>query len=456
MVFKRFWRAGMATALVLAMQGPAFAETLKQALEYAYANNPNIMSALLSVKASAEDIAARKAGKLPTIGFSADATNAWSIGTESGFNNNVNFSGGFSYRHVLWDNYRTDAQIEQARALTEVATYAMRNQEQNVLLSVAQAYMNVIRDTQLVNLRAENMRFFQAQLDSAGERLRIGEGTRIDVSQSQARLAQATASYRVAIGNLQISQASYERWVGRKPSNLVADFNFNGLVPTALEPAIRSAESRHPAVLSAQASIRVSQAGFEAARAAFGPTLTLIGSLCTINCFGNSQTNPGQAGVSGTVGLQLNIPIYSGGANGAAMRKANILQIQSEFDALSTRDQVRESVTTAWATLQNANAQIQSARTAVESQRLVVEGVVAERDVGQSTTLDVLNAQAELTSAQESLIGATATRTIASFSLIAATGRLNARDLRLNVQIKSAAGYIAQVEQIWSDFEFIE
>ena len=456
MLPKRLLRAGAIIAALAFMQGPALAVTLKQALEYAYANNPDIMSALLSVKASAEDIAARKAGKLPSIGFSADFTNAFSIGTDSGFNSAADFSGGFSYRQTLWDNFRTESQIEQARALTEVATYAMRNQEQNVLLSVAQAYMNVIRDTQLVELRAENMRFFQAQVDSSDERLRIGEGTRIDVSQARARLAQATASYRVAIGNLQISQASYERWVGRKPSNLSADYNFNGLVPSALEPAIRSAETRHPAVLSAQASIRVSQAGYEAARAAFGPTLTLIGNLCTINCFGNSPTNPGQAGVSGSVGLQLSIPIYSGGANGAAMRKANLLAIQSEFESLSTRDQVREAVTTAWATLQNANAQIQSARTAVESQRLVVEGVVAERDVGQSTTLDVLNAQAELTSAQESVIGATATRTIASFSLIAATGRLNARDLRLNVQIKSADGYIAAVEEIWSDYAFIE
>jgi outer membrane protein len=334
----------------------------------------------------------------------------------------------------------------------------MQNQEQNVLLSVVNAFMGVVRDTQLVDLRAENMRFFQAQLDSANERLRIGEGTRIDVSQAQARLAQATASYRVAIGNLQISQASFERWVGHKPRNLSASYDFGKLLPGALQPAISSAEQNHPAVLSAKASIRVSQAGYEAAKAAFGPTLSLIGSLCTINCFSSSGNSPlaGQLGISGSVGLQLSIPIYSGGANGAAVRKANLLATQSEFQALSARDQVRESVISAWSTLQNANAQIESARTAVESGKLVVEGVIAERDVGQRTTLDVLNAQAELTSAQEALIGATATRTIASFSLIAATGKLSARALGLKVQIRDGSGYVAKVEEIWADLARVE
>jgi outer membrane protein len=138
------------------------------------------------------------------------------------------------------------------------------------------------------------------------------------------------------------------------------------------------------------------------------------------------------------------------------VRKANILQIKSEVDALSARDQVREAVISAWSSMQNAAAQIQSAQSAVESGQLVLEGIIQERDVGQRTTLDVLNAQADVTSSREGLIQATSTRIIAAFALIAATGRLSARDLGLNVEIKSGEAYAAKVEDIWAELRSID
>jgi outer membrane protein len=160
--------------------------------------------------------------------------------------------------------------------------------------------------------------------------------------------------------------------------------------------------------------------------------------------------------MAGSVSLSLTVPLYAGGSLGASVRKANLEQIQSEVDALSTRDQVRESVISAWSSMQNAIAQIQSAESAVASGQLVVEGLIQERDVGQRTTLDVLNAQAELTSAREGLISATSSRVIAAFALVAATGRLSPAELGLNVEVKSADGYIATVEDVWQELRAID
>jgi outer membrane protein len=294
--------------------------------------------------------------------------------------------------------------------------------------------------------------FFQAQLDSSESRLRLGEGTQIEVSQSNTRLAAAVASYRAAVASLQTSQAAFERWVGVKPSSLSRDYDFNGALPSSIDAAVASAESEHPAILTARAAIRAAQAGSDAARAAFGPTLSLIGSLCGVGCF----NNPHQGGMTGSFQLQLTVPIYAGGALGAGVRKANIEQIKSEVDALATRDQVRESVVSAWASLQNATAQIQSAQSAVESGQLVVQGNIQERDVGQKTTLDVLNAQAELTQAREALISASAGRLIASFALLAASGRLSPNYLRLRVEVHSADGYVATVEDVWQELRSID
>lgn len=447
-------RAGALAVVLGCVPFAAHAESLKEALASAYTNNPTIMSALLDVKSTAEGIALAKSGKLPSIGISATSGASWQVGNPSPSAEEFSVNWGqvsASYNQTLFDNFKTDAEIEQARALTELSTYSLRNQEQNVLLSVVQAYYAVIRDTQLVQLRADNMKFFDAQVSSANDRLRLGEGTKIDVSQASTRQAAAVASYQAAIASLQASQASYQRWVGHKPKNLSGDYTFGKTLPTSIDSAIASAEERHPALLSARAAIRVAQAGSDAASAAFGPKLSMIGSICAVGCFGID--NPG---ATGSVNFQLTIPIYAGGALGASIRKANIEQIKSEVDALSARDQIRESVISAWSSLQNSSAQIESAQSAVESGQLVVDGTVQERDVGQKTTLDVLNAQAELTSAREGLIQARASKMIAAFALLAASGRLSAEDLRLNVEIHSADGYIAKVEDVWQELRALD
>lgn len=428
------------------------AESLREALARAYRNNPNILAALLSVKSTAEGIALARAGKLPSLSVNGSAGVSSRLLEGSDWTSGTNASLSLDYRQTLFDNYKTDAEIEQARAGTEVAKYALRNAEANVLLSVAQSYYQVIRDTQLVQLRSDNMAFFEAQVTSAEDRLRLGEGTRIDVSQARARQAQAVASYRSAVASLQTSQASYERWVGHKPAGLSDKFDFNGMMPASIDAAIESANIRHPALLSARAGIRLAQAGSDAAAASFGPTLGLVAGIEAAHneLIGNTGS------ITASARLSLSIPIYAGGALGASMRKANIEQIKSEVDELAARDEIREAVISSWSTLQNAGSMIESAQSTVESTQLVVDGTIQERDVGQKTTLDVLDAQAELISAEETLIKARATRMIATFALISAAGRLSAEDLGLDVKVHSADGYIASVEEVWAELRALD
>lgn len=456
MQFSRLVRAAVAALTFAIVPATASAETLTEALAAAYANNPNIASALLSVHSAAESIALSKAGTRPTIGASADYSRGFSVtgGGNTTTSQSETASVGLSYNQTLFDNFRTDAQIRQAEALYDVARQGLRNAEQNVLLSAATAYMNVVRDTQLVQLRQENVGFLQAQVQSAQDRLQIGEGTRLDVSQAEASLAQAVSSYQSAINNLRISQASYERWVGRSPQNLTGTYRFGPELPTSLDEAMESSNARHPAVLASMAQIESAQHASEAARAAFGPTLNLIGQIGTQGQWSSvSQTGgpAGSSGLSGSVRLSLQVPIYSGGALGAQSRQANIGQIQSEVDAFATRDQVHESVIQAWAGLQTAIAQIESATAAVAASRLSLQGVIDQQEVGQATTLDVLNARANLTGVQESLISAQSQRIVAAFSLLAAAGKLNPIELGLPVEIFSADGYRQNVQDLWQE-----
>ena len=199
----------------------------------------------------------------------------------------------------------------------------------------------------------------------------------------------------------------------------------------------------------------MAQAGSDAASASFGPTLSLIGAIDATTSY-SSKLGGTSSALGGSAKLSLSIPIYSGGALSASLRKANIQQIQTEVDALSARDEIKESVISAWSSLQNANAQITSATTAVASGELSLEGVVQSRDVGQSTTLDVLNAQSELTSIREGLIQANAGKVIASFALVAATGHLTAEDLSLDVEVQTGEDYIAKVEDVWQELRALD
>ena len=448
-------RAGALALAIGLLTSTANAESLRSALESAYQNNPAIMSALLGVRSAAENIALARSAKLPSIGLSGTAGGSWSAPQGGDISTAFSTTASLGLNQTLFDNYKTEADIEQARAATQVSKYALRNTEQNILLAVVQAYYGVIRDTQLVQLRSDNLKFYDAQVSSAEDRLRLGEGTKIDVSQAKARQAAAVSTYRAAIASLQTSQASYERYVGRKPRNLSADFNFGNALPTSIDSAIASADDRHPALLSARAAIRVAQAGSDAASAAFGPTLSLVSALEASTTY-SSITESTSNDLRGSAQLKLSIPIYSGGALSASLRKANIEQVRSEVDALSTRDQIKESAISAWATLQNAKAQITSAEAGVASAQLVVEGIIQERDVGQKTTLDVLNAQAELTTAREALITSRSTRMIAAFSLLAAAGKLSPDALGLNIPVHSADGYIARVEDVWAELRALD
>src|SRR5690606_34052583 len=133
-------------------------------------------------------------------------------------------------------------------------------------------------------------------------------GTRIDVAQAEARLAQGDATYRAAQSSLEISQATFQRYVGVAPPSLDASHNFARLIPNSLQAALSEAEIGHPAILLSKAAIRAAQAGSDAAAASFGPSASITGQV------GNRWTvgGGGQDGLSASLGFSITVPIYAG------------------------------------------------------------------------------------------------------------------------------------------------
>ena len=450
---RRILKASVLALLVACTSvSAAQAQSITQALTAAYNYAPDLQSALLSAKAQAEGIVQAKSGLLPTIGASISGNKSASL-VDGSWSTGSSLTTGLSYNQTIYDNNRTNAQVEAARAAAEVAEYQIRNTEQNVLLQVVQAYMAVLSGRELLALRQENVSFFQAQLQSAQDRLDVGEGPRIDVAQAEARLAQGQAALQAAVGTLQSADATFQRLVGQRPQSLSTSHNYSNLVPRSIDSAISEAEIGHPAILLSKASIRAAQAGSDVAQAGYyGATASVTGQV------GTSWTGPSggpRDGISASLGFQISIPIYSGGRMGSSVRQANLNQIKSEVDAMSAYDQIREAVISAWTGIQSADAQITAAQAAVTSSNTVLDGVIQERDLGAATTLDVLNAQADLTSAREALINASNGKTIATFSLLSAMGRMTAEDLGLPVEVKTAVPYTQAVEDVWQELRTV-
>ena len=146
---------------------------------------------------------------------------------------------------------------------------------------------------------------------------------------------------------------------------------------------------------------------------------------------------------------RLSVPIYAGGTAAAKVRAAKETLGQRRIELDAARDTIRQAVISAWGQLDAARAQIRAAQAQVAAENLVLSGVIEQQKVGQSTTLDVLNAQQDLLNARVSLISAQHDRVIASYSLLAAIGKLNAEALALKVDRYDPVSHYKKVRDKW-------
>lgn len=441
MVFSRFLCVS-AFALVGFSATAAQAESLTSAMAHAYENNPEIASSFVDVRSARQDVVEAGGAHLPTIGAQLSLEQTFTNSPEGvgpdgrpigGANWSSSDRAGLSYSQTLYDNFASDAALLAAQAGYEAQVYSAANTEQTVLLNVATAYFNVLRDRRLVQIAQENLGFVQAQLQSAQDRLELGEGTNLDVAQAQAAVAQASAAYQSARSSLLSSEASYQLHVGHAPANLTTGFTVAPL-PGSMEAALAEARTSHPALMAAQAQVRARAHAAEQVRRNFGPELSVSASAGV-----GGFTSDAGVTQSASIGLNLTIPIFTPSRD-PSVERANLARISSELTSVATLDNLEEAIRSAWAGVQTAGAQIESATAAVAASRLALQAVIDQNELGEATTLDVLDARATLLSVEEQLVSAQMQRSLASYSLLSATGRLTARALGLPVLPRTAEG----------------
>jgi len=418
--------AASTAALLLGLVAvPVHAETLADAIALAYASNPTLQAQRASLRALDESWVQARSGFRPSV--SGSVTASYSETRIPALVGNIESNSGravLSLNQPIYTGGRVGAAVAAARGDILAGRESLRRVEAQILGGVIQSYMDVRRDQESLRIQTENVAVLQRQLEESRARFDVGEITRTDVAQSEARLAASVALRQSAQAQLAISRGSYTAVVGQAPGELAPPPSLEPLIPATIDGAMDIAEQDNAQIRAAQYAEDAGRARVAGARAERLPSLSLQASLGQSGVAQPLLTDTYTRSVSGAA--VLTIPLFSGGLTNSRVRAAvernNVDRITIEI----TRRSVIQSLTQAWSALIAARANIISTEQQVKSARLAAEGVHQEQQVGLRTTLDVLNAEQELRSAQLSQVNANHDAYVAAATVLSQMGHLTA------------------------------
>jgi outer membrane protein len=440
--------AALCSAVLISVPAAVSAETLPSALAAAYRNNPQLNAQRAQVRITDESVPQALSGYRPQISATADVgiSRTDSETTQGPLGGTTTPRGaGVTATQTIFNGFRTANRTRAAEGQVFAAREGLRVMEQQILLDAATAYMNVLRDTAILDLQRRNVEVLEEQLRQTRDRFNVGEVTRTDVAQAESRLAAARSSALVAQSNLSTSRAAYRRVIGNDPTGLTPGMPVDRLSPRTLAGAVSRGITENPLVTSAMYGVDVALLQVKINEGALYPTLTTQASVQQ-RYESSVQT---RASFAASLVAQLTIPIYQGGTEYSLIRQSKEQLGQQRLTMEQQRDQVRANVVQAWGLLEAAKAQIQAAQAQVTAAEVALNGVREEARVGQRTTLDVLNAQQELVNARVTLVTAQRDRVVNSYTLLNATGHLSPTVLGLGVPTYDPRVHYHQVRDAW-------
>lgn len=410
-------------------------ETLQEALAAAYVNNPTLEAARAQARAVDEQAIQARATFLPNVNLTGayvvGETDADDLATPSPADrltsDRQNGTYGLAVSQELFAGGRRLGQAGVARAAIAQAQEALRATEQAVLLQAVAAYRDVQREQEVVRIAENNVQVLTRQLQAARDRFEVGEITRTDVAQAQARLALGQSNLATARSNLEASRATYAEIIGRPPGTLAPAPPLPAL-PQSLDEAIEQGLELNPDLRRLRQNERGARSQVRVEAAGLAPSLSVVGRLERSENY--LQTDGlGREADSATATAQLSIPLFEGGFNWSRVRQArsNVERARSQVE--EARRGVIGAVTTAWHQFAATQRVIESSREQEAAAALALQGAEEELKVGLRTTLDVLDAQQEFLNAQLAVVRAERDAYVAAHALLQAIGRLDAETL---------------------------
>jgi outer membrane protein len=413
----------------------AHADTLKDALNAAYRTNPTLEGARAQQRATDENVPIEKSGALPSLNATGTYTEFLKQSSSSFVSPERSAGAQLNLSVPIYQGGATRNGIRAAETRDLAGRANLRGSESSLFSQVVGAYMDVILQEAVVGLNANNVHVLQVNLESTRDQFQIGQLTRTDVAQSESRLALAEGDLRTAQANLVTARERYVQLVGKAPTDLQPPPPLPGL-PATVTDAVGDALKNNPDLIAAQENADAAGFDIEAAGAARLPKVSLFvngGATDYLGTLGSSLIGPvQQLQTTAQAGVQVTMPLYQGGRPAAQERQAQERASQALEQVVATERSVIQQVRSAYSAWQASQAIITSSQTAVSAAALSLEGTRAEQTVGTRQILDILNAEQELLQAQVQLVTARRNAYVAGFTLLAAMGRAEARDLGLD------------------------
>ncbi|MBX9797439.1 TolC family outer membrane protein [Sphingomonas sp.] len=424
--------AGLALGPVAA---PASAETLREALIKAYKTNPTLEAQRANLRATDEGVPIARSSALPNISLQTNyaelfqnANNAFVVPQRA-----LQSNGQATVPLYSGGQVKNSIKAAEDRVLAGRAT--LRGTEADLFTNTVGAYMDVIRDQAVVALNEQNIRVLEVNLQASRDRFQVGDLTRTDVAQSEARLSLAQSQLQQAQARLIASRETYIRVIGSPPGDLEPPPPLPGL-PRDPDSAVQIALQDSPTLQAARKNVDATKYDVRVARAARLPQLGAFVNSGYFNYLGSLSSpfgaNIPQSGINAQGGLQLTIPLYQGGQPAARIRQAQAREGVAQEQLTDSERGVVAQVRSAFAFYRGALEVIESATAAVNANKLSLEGVRAENGVGNRTVIEVLNAEQELLNSQVTLVTARRDAYVAGFAVLAAMGHAEAKDLGLD------------------------
>ncbi|MBM3515568.1 MAG: TolC family outer membrane protein [Alphaproteobacteria bacterium] len=441
------------TAAAVFAGTPLHAETLPEALGLAYQNNPTLQAARAQLRSVDESVPLALSGWRPSLTVNGNVTRARNESqiTRGGAAGAL-FGGGttlrtseqaaVSLRQPVFRGLKTIAGTSQARAQVMAQRARLQSTEAQVLLESTSAYLDVLRDQAVLDLQINNVQVLNRQLEATRDRFRVGEITRTDVAQAEARVSGANASRIQAEGQLQKSRANYENNVGKPPEALTQPGTVTGL-PGTIDEAIDVAIKSNPNFVAADFTAQAAQDGIDVSRGDLLPTFDIEAQYAR----GYDTLADKSTSTNAQARAVVTVPLYQSGAEYARLRQSKHTAGQRRLEADQARLDARETTTSAWENYQAFTASIDSIKAQITASEIALEGVQREAEVGSRTVLDVLDAEQELLNARVNLVRAQRDQMVAAYQLLSAMGRLNAETLGLAVAVYDPLDHFDDVER---------
>ncbi len=435
--------------LVAGLASVAQAETLADALALAYQTNPTLQGQRANQRVTDEGVVQAKTAFRPTLNATADAsvsrtdlanpivTTVGGVVISSRDHTTGSGSGAsLALQQPLYTGGRATANLTAAEADVLAGREDLRSVEQSVLGNVIQTYVDVRRDQERLRIAQENVSVLNRQLEESKARFEVGEITRTDVAQSEARLASAQASLSLGPGHPGRQPRGLRRR-GRPephrpgpravPGRPAAQQRRAGLRPGRQE---QPADPGRPVTPNRPAAARVA-----VAKASYRPTVGARAGFDTDATRTNGTGRDfGDYNRGYTASVTASIPLFTGGLISSQVRAAQERETAASIAVEGAQRSALQQISTAWNNLLASRANLVSNEEQVRATRIAFEGVRQEQQVGLRTTLDVLNAQLELANAEVALVVARRDEYVASASVLQAMGVLNVANLAPEVE----------------------